>query len=165
MEVQFRVEWLLSAAEELGNAQESKASPSVLIRKAIEVVSHAMAIYRILDPEDTSARSTVKERIELLREVWPDVPPPPPGLRDVRNHVEHFEERLDKWFASGDNSNVIDLVANITVRVEPGARLVAFRRLSGSILSFMDHSVDLAETCEWARNVADYMDPRRVLGF
>lgn len=150
-EILNRAEWAKQARAELVNAAPTP-DPAYIIRKAVEVVSHAMAIYRILDPEDRSRNKKVKERAKLLREYWPNVPDPPGELALLRNSIEHFEERLDDWFSSvGDEiSGVIDLHVGDDVGGQ-GAKYL--RRIQGGVFSVMGHSIDMRDICRWIVDV------------
>ena len=42
-------------------------------------------------------RERAKKRLCALEEKYPEIPSPPQNIRNIRNSIHHFDERMDKW--------------------------------------------------------------------
>ena len=67
---------------------------------------HLAAVDRLLDLKSNSDRASILESKIDLRGI--DLKP----ARRMRNHLEHYDERLDKWIAAHDGHAFFDM--NIT---------------------------------------------------
>lgn len=71
-----------------------------------------MSISRLLYWHTASKRNGSKEiakqRSKAIKRRWPKIPLSPKTLRDVRNSLEHFEERMDEWAVSDSSHIFID---------------------------------------------------------
>ena len=100
-------------------------------------VVHAANVDKILDPKPSNLRKQVlRKRIDLT---GIDLK----GLRRLRNHLEHFDERLDDWIANYEGIPFFD---NNIVDGTRGYPVKAFlRAIDGDTFKFYGESYDLAE--------------------
>lgn len=153
-EIRLRTSWIVSVANEMNESFKQEESASTIIRQAMDLIGNAIVILRIIDP--TGARRNemerTKERVELIRRNWPNIPTDPPeGLRDVRNAYEHYDARLDQWAISSERRIIADM--NIGPIIGGTEIYENLRRFQGDTLYFWDHAVSLSKVVEWALQV------------
>lgn len=122
------------------------------ISAAIEIVNNAICVYRILFPtgkEDTRNYLRARERTEILRSKWRDIPAAPEGLQVIRNKYEHIEEYYDEWFSTARGPYVSD---EATLRF-----MYRYSSLNGGILYYMEKEVNIKEVKQWVKSVAEYI--------
>lgn len=151
-QIALQARWTLRAAAELNDSSASEISE--VFRKATQVVVHAMAVLRFLDACGARNKHVAENRVRLIKERWPTIPEPPAGLREIRNDLEHFDEKLDKWATSSKRRNLADL--NI---MPPGSimgleEVENLRSYHDGVFYFWSHSVDLSEVRKWVEEVA-----------
>jgi hypothetical protein len=157
-EIRLRAKWIIDTAEEVNNSLEKEESASVVIRKTMDLVGHAIVILRIVDPKAIGARPNeserTKERVRLIRKKWPEIPDEfPQGLRAVRNDYEHFDARLDQWAMSSERRQYSDL--NVGPKTDGLDVYEDLRRFNGDTLYFWNRAVNLSEVVQWSQQVAE----------
>jgi hypothetical protein len=86
----------------------TERNPRLFFREAQVFLSHAAAISRILwPPRAKDARA--RDRGEYLRTVLSVPDNHPLRTRTLRDHLEHFDERLDQWCQETTHGGIIDL--------------------------------------------------------
>ena len=68
-------------------------------------LSHAANVSKLLWP----SRSASKVRGERLRSELSIINGSPIELRSFRNHLEHYDERLEDWASSSQRRNIVDM--------------------------------------------------------
>jgi hypothetical protein len=100
-------------------------------------ITHVAAIERILNPEPNNPRSSVLAgRLNLD---GTGIGP----ARGMRNHLEHFDERLDEWIAKYHGHAFLDM--NITTSAIGFPYYAALRGLDGDTLRFLGEDYYLPE--------------------
>ncbi|NOX76853.1 MAG: hypothetical protein GXP17_09655 [Gammaproteobacteria bacterium] len=100
-------------------------------------LSHAAIVDKILDPKEGSNRSKIlKENLDLT------------GInlklfRKLRNHLEHFDDRLDKWVENYEGEPFYDM--NLVTGTKGFPEKVFLRALDLHIYKFHGKSYDLDE--------------------
>lgn len=156
-EIRLRAEWIFDTAEEVNKSLKEEDTASTVIRKAMDLIGHAVVIMRIIDPEATGTRANerdrTKERVRLIREKWPEIPSEfPVGLRKVRNDYEHFDTRIDEWAMTSERRLYADLIVGPMIG-GLGAH-ENLRRFKGGTLYFWDNAVNLTEVVTWVNQVS-----------
>jgi hypothetical protein len=100
-------------------------------------IAHVAAIERILNPKPNSPRASV-----LADKVNLDGIDIAPACR-MRNHLEHFDERLDRWVAEHQGYAFFDM--NITTGSVGFPYEIALRALDGDTLRFLGEEYNLPE--------------------
>jgi len=100
-------------------------------------IAHVAAIERILNPKPNSPRAGVLADRVILNGI--DIGP---ACR-MRNHLEHFDERLDKWIAKHHGYAFFDM--NITTGSIGFPYQIALRALDGDTLRFLGEEYNLSE--------------------
>jgi hypothetical protein len=98
---------------------------------------HIANIDKILNPKPSSPRaSMLRDRIELndinLKQ-----------FRKMRNHLEHFDERLDEWIKNYEGHAFFDM--NLVAGAKGFPQKAFLRALDGDIFKFHGESYDLNE--------------------
>jgi hypothetical protein len=105
--------FIWEVARQAENALHSKGrlDDAVARRSTREVFRHlesflngATKVSLLLWP----ARDTGKARGEHLRDLLKVTQGNPLEMRGARNHLQHFDERLDEWAATTENGNYVD---------------------------------------------------------
>ncbi|MCI0555678.1 MAG: hypothetical protein L0287_32430 [Anaerolineae bacterium] len=100
-------------------------------------VVHVANVDKLLDPKLSNPRN------KILRDSIDFTKVDLKGLRRLRNHLEHFDERLDDWIANYDGKPFFD---NNLVDGTRGFPEKAFlRAMDGDIFKFYGESYDLPE--------------------
>ncbi len=99
-------------------------------------VVHATNVDKILTPKPTNPRTQIiKKYIDLtgidLKE-----------FRRLRNHLEHFDERLDTWITNYDGHAFFDM--NLVDGARGFPEKAFLRAMDGDIFKFYGESYDLA---------------------
>ena len=103
-------------------------------------LSHAVMVDKILDPACDSKRSQIlKDHVNLT------------GIdlkifRRLRNHLEHFDERLDKWVSKYDGYPFFDM--NLVTGTKGFPDKAFLRALDSHTYKFHGESYDLDELHE-----------------
>jgi hypothetical protein len=100
-------------------------------------VIHVANVDKLLSPKPSSFRAAVlRDRIDLT---GINLKP----LRKLRNHLEHFDERLDAWVKNYDGYPFFD--NNIVTGTKGFPKKAFLRALDGDIFKFHGESYDLVE--------------------
>ena len=100
-------------------------------------LSHAAMVDKILDSKEGSKRSQIlKSHVDLT---GVDLKP----FRRLRNHLEHFDERLDKWVAEYDGHPFFDM--NLVTGTKGFPEKAFLRALDSHTYKFHGESYDLDE--------------------
>lgn len=97
------------AINDLNAALQSKGNVSPF-PPAQALVHHAAAVSRIFWPpggKDKQVSQRSHSRGEALRKAIGLTTPHPVQSRTLRDHFEHFDERLDQWAEASRNRNII----------------------------------------------------------
>jgi hypothetical protein len=100
-------------------------------------VGHATSIDRILAPQpDTDRDAVLAGRIDLSGIDFK-------AFRRLRNHLEHFDERLDRWVADYDGHAFFDM--NVVTGARGFPRKAFLRALDGDVFKFHGEDYDMQE--------------------
>jgi hypothetical protein len=100
-------------------------------------IAHVAAIEKILYPKKGSTRANALAGKVKLDGI--DIAP----ARTMRNHLEHFDERLDTWVAKHEGHAFFDM--NITTGAIGFPYDAALRALDGNTLRFLGESYNVSE--------------------
>lgn len=146
LETLTRSVWGMEAIVDAAEAHARGSQESDVIRRLVEAVSHAAAIQRLVVTDQA------RNRVAFLGSDVENLPRPPVTLRGLRNALEHFEDRLDKW--------ALPTVARQLGREIPnGPRApLPVRWYSGDLETFcvLDYSIDIWELTDWLQRVSDW---------
>jgi hypothetical protein len=98
-------------------------------------LTHAAIVDKILDPAKDSERYRVLAGHIDLTSI--DLKP----FRRLRNHLEHFDERLDKWVSEYDGKPFFDM--NLVTGTKGFPNKAYLRALDGHIYKFHGENYDL----------------------
>jgi hypothetical protein len=122
-------------------------------------VQSASVVSRLLFPEgqvkavDRALQKDVARireiRCEMLRDRLGVTSPHVLQKREIRNHVEHFDERIDEWVASNEHEVFVDMTCppgciNFPDGIEDNSRFREYDP-STTVFSFWGNSVNLNE--------------------
>jgi hypothetical protein len=103
-------------------------------------LTHAAIVDRILDPSEASARQQLLTgRIDLS---GIDLKP----FRRLRNHLEHFDERLNKWLSQYYGKPFFDM--NLVTGTRGFPKRAFLRALDGHVYKFHGEDYDLDQLHE-----------------
>lgn len=112
--------------------------------RAMELVHRAAAVSRIFWPpgsRDKHARQRAQRRADALRKSLRIPDKHPVQVRTLRDHFEHFDERLDDWAERSKNRNIVERLlgprsaiggdaiqdSDIIHHYDPATKIYAFR--------------------------------------
>lgn len=139
---------------------------------AQSLVHHAAAVSRIFWPpggRDKHARQRAQRRGELLRKAIDIKEGHPVQARNLRDHFEHFDERLDDWAERSKNRNIVHTLLgprssitgnavsdeDIIHHYDPQTKIYAFRGEKFDIQQLADGLSDIyGRVGEKLRNLA-----------
>jgi hypothetical protein len=134
---QFRATLPLYRQVEVEASQRRFELACEAFRAIHSVLTHAGCLSRLLWPAARNARAArAQARGELIRSLLdlPDADASVLSQRDLRNHLEHYDERLDEWAAKSPSRQYVHDV------------IMPFRRLWGAedrdIMRWYDPSTD-----------------------
>jgi hypothetical protein len=108
-------------------------------------ILHATNIDKVLDARPGSTRQEIiGSRVEL-RDIELK------ACRRLRNHLEHFDERLDTWISRYDGHPFFD--KNIITGTTGFPSKAFLRALDGHTFKFHGESYDLDEVCQMVRQL------------
>jgi hypothetical protein len=110
-EINIQCNYALQAISEL-NISLKKGNTTGLFRAVHSFLTHASNVSKLLWPpkeQDKTKLERAKNRADKLRNIL-DLPEEHP-LKDrkLRNHLEHYDARLDDWVYSSTHHNYIDM--------------------------------------------------------
>lgn len=100
-------------------------------------IVHAANVDKILNPKPPNPR------IQVLRKCIDLTGIDLKALRRLRNHLEHFDERLDEWIANYEGKPFFDM--NLVDGTRGFPEKVFLRAMDRDIFKFYGESYDLAE--------------------
>lgn len=103
-------EYCFEAIKRLNSILERKGEGD-LFREALDLVHHSAAISRIFWPPGSRNKHSAKRaqrRGQALRDILSLKSGHPIQDRTLRDHFEHFDERLDDWAEHSRNRNIVD---------------------------------------------------------
>ena len=100
-------------------------------------VLHVANVDKILDPKPSNPRTTILRRCIDLTGI--DLK----SLRRLRNHLEHFDERLDDWISHYEGHPFFD--NNLVDGTREFPEKAFLRAMAGDIFKFYGERFDLAE--------------------
>jgi hypothetical protein len=98
-------------------------------------LSHTAMVDKILDPKEGSDRSKILKGHIDLTDIDLKL------FRRLRNHLEHFDERLDKWVSNYDGHPFFDM--NLVTGTQGFPEKAFLRALDSHIYKFHGESYDL----------------------
>ena len=108
-QVKEECEFCFAAVEKMNLLLEKKADGD-FFREALDLVHHAAAVSRILWPpgcKDKKKKARAQRRGQVLRDELGLKGSHPTQNRALRDHFEHFDERLDDWAENSRNHNIV----------------------------------------------------------
>ncbi|WP_313927525.1 hypothetical protein [Pseudoxanthomonas sp.] len=143
------------AVNELNSALSGKPSERDLFRPATELICQAAMISKLLWPpgnKNASSMARARARGEHLRKIIGVDDTHPVRSRTLRDHFEHYDERLDSWAESSRNHNIIkrfvgprgaiagDAISDgdIIEHYDPSTKILSFRGESFDIQALVD---------------------------
>lgn len=107
-EIVIQGQYALMSVQAMNAILEAKGSAVAFFREAQSFLNQAAAMSRILWPPKTHTPTAVA-RAEHLRKVLEVTESHPLRRRTLRDHLEHFDERLDRWSQETTHGTIIDL--------------------------------------------------------
>ncbi len=143
--------WGLDAIVDAAEAHARGSEESDVIRHLVEAVSHAAGIQRLVVADQA------RDRVAFLGSKMEDLPRPPMTLRDLRNTLEHFEERLDRW--------ALPTISRHLGRDTPKGMSAPMpvRSYSEDLKTFcvLDHCIDIWELADWLESIMHWASTKR----
>ncbi|PEO24940.1 hypothetical protein COL24_00915 [Bacillus toyonensis] len=150
-------------------AKELDGKNEEVIRKFVAGITNAVAIVRILNvPNNNQQQSEIlaTKRVKAIKNKWPNLPEAPQGLKQIRNALEHFEDRLDSWAFTSTSHSIVDL--NLGVSKDAPQKLgdlfevskkEFFRNVDeeGNFL-FWNHKVKISDISKWVNNIKEQLE-------
>jgi hypothetical protein len=157
-EVERQCVFALNAASEVNEALQQASNGDEVFRNLHSLLTHASNVSRLLWPANppkkkgetkekyASRRKSIMSRGRTLRQLV-NVPDAghPLQKRTLRDHIEHFDERLDDWQATSKRRNIVqDLIGphNSITGIDDSDRMRAFDP-STKEFNFRGESYDL----------------------
>ncbi len=103
-------QYAIAAVQKLNEALANH-NPSEFFREASDFLHHSSAVSRILWPPGSSdhrKKKRAKQRGDYLRTRLSVSENHTLQNRKLRDHFEHFDERLDDWAETSPNKNIVD---------------------------------------------------------
>lgn len=136
-------EFCLAAVNRMNEILEKEAEGD-FFREALDLVHHAAAVSRIFWPpgcRDKKKKARAQRRGQALRDELGIKSGHPVQKRTLRDHFEHFDERLDDWAENSRNRNIIGRLfgprhavggdaiddSDIIHHYDPATRMYSFR--------------------------------------
>lgn len=110
-ELLMQCEYAVNAIPRMNEILASRGNPSEFFREAGDFLQHSSAVSRLLWPPGSKNRASKKRAkirgVNLRKTLKLD---DSHILKDraLRDHFEHFDERLDDWAETSPNKNIVD---------------------------------------------------------
>lgn len=123
-EILLKSKWVHDSIRDGYQLFEKESNPNnditskEILRHFVSGITYAMSIVRILNVGGARNKGNAERRVNLIKTKWPDLPEPPQGLKEIRDSLEHFEERLDTWAFTSSSKSIIDLNVGININKE-----------------------------------------------
>lgn len=104
-------EYAVGSVQRMNQVLQRQGSPSDFFREASNFLQHSSAASRLLWPPGSGNRrekKRAKKRGEHLRAKIEIDDSEALKNRALRNHFEHFDERLDDWAETSPHKNIVD---------------------------------------------------------
>ena len=104
-------EFGVGSVQRMNKVLENQGSPSEFFREAGDFLQHSSAVSRLLWPPGSNSRSIkkrAKKRGAHLRNSLEIDDTHSLKERTLRDHFEHFDERLDDWAETSPHKNMVD---------------------------------------------------------
>ena len=145
-EVKIQIGFAKESFRELKNSTLKPDIPSIFMH-IHHFLIHVSNIDKILDVDNNNFRRVI------LGDALPSVNLKP--FRKVRNHLEHFDERLDKWIKNYDGHAFFDM--NLISGTKGFPERAFLRALDGMIFKFHGESYDLEKLAELIDDIENQM--------
>lgn len=130
-----------------------------VIRNFVAGITMAMSIVRILNVAGARNKNYARQRVSAIQSKWPNLPDAPQGLKEIRNDLEHFEERLDTWAFTSSTHSIVDM--NLGISAEGLSffgvgETELLRNIDGNnVFLFWNHEVKLDEVMNWVIKLSE----------
>lgn len=111
-EIVLQSEYAIVSALRVNALLQEHVAAALVFRELYAFVSHAGGVSRVLWPpriRDSAGASVAQARGCHLRSVLNVADDHPLRSRTLRDHLEHFDERLDRWAQETTHAAVVDL--------------------------------------------------------
>lgn len=135
-EIEKQVAFSLRAFDEFVGALGSRDTFSIFYH-VHHFLIHTTNIDKLLDVEGTSERGCA------LASIFPERSINLKPFRRLRNHLEHFDERLDAWIKHHDGHPFFD--TNIITGTKGFPKKAFLRAIDGHVFRFLGEEYDLDE--------------------
>ncbi len=135
-EVKIQIEFAKRAYQELLRARDGNDTAGVFYH-GHHFLIHAINIGKIIHVKPDSFRSSYVK--DLVKNSKADLK----WFRSLRNHLEHFDERLDIWIKDHEGSAFFDM--NIITNAKGFPKKAFLRALDGDEFRFYGEAYNLAE--------------------
>ena len=111
-EIVLQAEYVVLSAQQVNRVLQEEADSALVFRELYALVANVAGVARILWPpwiRDPDKRRTAEIRGEHLRQALGIVDNHPLRSRALRDHLEHFDERLDQWSQETGHGGIVDL--------------------------------------------------------
>jgi uncharacterized protein YcaQ len=114
-EILIQADYAILAVQRMNQLLQDGA-PDLFFKEAQALLAHAAAISRILWPPRASKDRRASARGTHLRDVLGIAEDHPLRTRTLRDHLEHFDERLDQWAEQSAHGGLVDrIIGPVTV--------------------------------------------------
>jgi hypothetical protein len=133
-EITLQLRYAIEAVDRFhGAARDNDAEPIDLFRALDDFVHHLARVSLLLWP----VKSADQARGAELRQVTSVEDGSPLSSRDLRNHLQHLDERLDKWLADNQPpAALMDMTVDCDAKVN-GKRVVGLRDFSTTTNTYL----------------------------
>lgn len=141
------------------SAENRDVKAEAVIRNFVAGITNAMSIVRILNVAGARNKNYARQRVAAIQSKWPDLPDAPQGLKEIRDALEHFEERLDTWAFTSSTHSIVDM--NLGMSAEGLSSFGVgetelLRNIDGNnVFLFWNHEVKLDEVMNWVIELAE----------
>lgn len=111
-EIVLQADYAVLSAQQVNKLVQDQAYPVFVFREMYALLSHAAGVSRILWPpwiRDADRREVARLRGEHLRQALGISDDHPLRVRVLRDHLEHFDEHLDRWSQETTHGGIVDL--------------------------------------------------------
>jgi hypothetical protein len=135
-EAQTQVEFAKRAYAAFQVARSERATVDIFSHLH-HFVAHATNIHKILEPKPSTERAVILAGHVDLSGI--DLG----SFRRLRNHLEHFDERLDRWVSEYDGHAFFDM--NLIAGAKGFPKKAFLRALDGDVFKFQGEDYDMTE--------------------
>jgi hypothetical protein len=111
-EIILQADYAVLSAQQVNTLLQNQANSAFVFREMYALLSHAAGVSRILWPtwiKDPDRRDIARARGDHLRQSLGIGEDHPLRVRVLRDHLEHFDERLDRWSQETTHGGIVDL--------------------------------------------------------